>query len=467
MKTFSLLILSIIFCNAIFSQDYIANQWYFGENCGVDFSTTPPTSLSGGQITGLEGCATIGDSQGNLLFYSDGMNVYNANHDVMENGDNLTGHWSSAQSALILPVLFDRNSKLYYLFTLDDGGAEHLADGWRYSIIDMSENGGLGAVTEDKNILIEEMMTERQVAVPHSNQQDIWLIGHRWESNEFVAYLISSQGISETPVVSAVGSVHEGGWSANPDYNGWVNAAGFIKASLQWDKLAVSQHDAVIELFDFDNSTGIVSNPRTSVTFDRAFGIEFSPDGTKLYATYDIYANAKLIQFDLSQEEPMSSYTTIQTSYSRLDALQLGPNGKIYVAKEGDYYLGEISNPNGSGEDCDYISEGIYLGGNQCSYGLPYTYYYPGYPGFDNEQSTPMEIIPLSSVYPNPVKDNLTITLEGKFSLEVYNINCQFIDRIENLEDSFNLNVSDYSPATYLIKVNLDNKQVIKKFIKL
>ncbi len=179
-----------------FAQNRIYNLWYFGEYAGIDFSNGDPTAIQGGQITGLEGCATICDNDGTLLFYTDGQKVYNANHEIMENGDNLMGHWSSAQSALILPKLEPqpRNTgKQYYIFTTDDSAEQHLSNGWRYSIVDMSLDGGLGAITNDKNILLAEMVTERQVAIPHSNNQDIWLVGHKWNSNEFIAYLITDE----------------------------------------------------------------------------------------------------------------------------------------------------------------------------------------------------------------------------------------------------------------------------------
>jgi len=87
-----------------------ADNWYFGYNAGIKFPrdasgnvTGPPTALTDGALRTAEGCATISDRHGNLLFYTDGMKVYNRNHQEMPNGNGLTGHNSSAQSGVIIP----------------------------------------------------------------------------------------------------------------------------------------------------------------------------------------------------------------------------------------------------------------------------------------------------------------------------------------------------------------------------
>jgi len=51
-----------------------ANHWYFGENAGLDFSSGNPVAITG-QLVTIEGCASIADASGNLLFYTDGTTV--------------------------------------------------------------------------------------------------------------------------------------------------------------------------------------------------------------------------------------------------------------------------------------------------------------------------------------------------------------------------------------------------------
>ncbi|MBF4986184.1 hypothetical protein FNJ87_18310, partial [Nonlabens mediterrranea] len=126
-----------------------ASNWYFGENAGLTFNGGFPTALINGNLNTAEGCAAISDSQGNLRFYTDGRSVYNRDHLVMPNGSQLQGNSSSTQSGLIVP--HPGNTNLYYIFTLQSLAAP---GGLRYSVVDMSLDTGLGAVTTDKNILL-------------------------------------------------------------------------------------------------------------------------------------------------------------------------------------------------------------------------------------------------------------------------------------------------------------------------
>lgn len=93
-----------------------ANTWYFGGQAGMKFDgQNPPVALTDGKMSTLEGCSTISDKDGNLLFYTNGVFVWNSQHDTMINGDSLWGHFSSAQSALIVPK--PGSNTIYYIFT--------------------------------------------------------------------------------------------------------------------------------------------------------------------------------------------------------------------------------------------------------------------------------------------------------------------------------------------------------------
>jgi hypothetical protein len=85
------------------SQQKEANIWYFGTKAGISFRTSPPTALTNGQMTTTEGCATISTFAGRVLFYTDGINVWDSTHSIMPNGSGLKGHSSSTQSAIIVP----------------------------------------------------------------------------------------------------------------------------------------------------------------------------------------------------------------------------------------------------------------------------------------------------------------------------------------------------------------------------
>ena len=112
LKTIALI--TILACTLISYAQKQANIWYFGSNAGLDFNNGNPTALTDGSMFTQEGCASIADENGNLLFYTDGLKAWNKNHQSMPNGTGLLGNYSSTQSAIIVPK--PNSNKIYYIF---------------------------------------------------------------------------------------------------------------------------------------------------------------------------------------------------------------------------------------------------------------------------------------------------------------------------------------------------------------
>ena len=87
------------FGNSVFAQkeNYV---WAMGEGAGLDFNSGTVVPISTG-ILAEEGCSSICDPSGNLLFYTNGREVWNRNHNQMPNGDSLAGSPFSCQSDLL------------------------------------------------------------------------------------------------------------------------------------------------------------------------------------------------------------------------------------------------------------------------------------------------------------------------------------------------------------------------------
>ncbi|MGZ4055048.1 MAG: PKD domain-containing protein [Bacteroidia bacterium] len=340
--------------------------WYFGDHAGLDFNSGSPVPLLGSSLFTNEGCSSIADNSGNLLFYTDGITVWNKVHAMMPNGFGLMGNPSTTQSSMITPM--PGSTTKYYLFTIDQlGGA------MRYSIVDMTLAGGLGDVTATKNVLLHPAVSEKQCAIQKCDG-NIWIISHESTSNMFYVDLVTPSGISPS-ITSSVGTSHAGGGGG-----GTFNTVGQLKISQQGNKLALAIRDvAVFEVFDFDINTGVVSNP-VSINpgaYPVAYGVEFSPDGSKLYG--GVITGSTVYQFNLLAGSPAAisaSATAVGITGNFTNSLQLGTDGKIYVAKSisqtvGLGYLDVINNPNASGAACSYVSAGVTLGGNFSLLGLP------------------------------------------------------------------------------------------------
>jgi hypothetical protein len=210
MKIKHLLILSVLFCTLTSNAQRQAANWYFGNNAGINFDdSNNVTALTDGALFTEEGCTSISDDEGNLLFYTNGENVYNRNHQVMPNGFNLNGNQSSTQSAIIIPK--PQNSDIYYIFTVDTEFNGDPDEGFQWSEIDMSLDGGLGDITNLKNQILLNNSSEKLSAVLKDCQSEsIWVVTFADENgfgnnfNTVYAYEVTATGVNTNPVISTL-----------------------------------------------------------------------------------------------------------------------------------------------------------------------------------------------------------------------------------------------------------------------
>ena len=403
-----LLIISTIFLLLTAIKSYgqhEADYWPFGYWAGLNYYSGTATGDTS-KFIGYEGGTAISDGC-SILFYTDGDTVYDRNHNPMPNGFGLAGKCtnyvvpSGTQSALA--VSQPGSDSLFYIFTTDCV-EDTLKDGLRYSIVDMSLNGGLGNVTI-KNQLLLYPSTEKVVATRHANGCDIWVLGHEYGTNAFYAFLLTNIGISAT-IVSNSGQVH--GYDNQCKYLPCFNcpgipyideqiARGYMKFSMDGSRLILlatpDDFDTLTcdpvyglypELFTFDNSTGVVAQDVLLADTDSIlyYGASFSPDNSKLYLScgwFGYFGNglSYLHQFHLNAGNStaiLNSRTLINdtTSWYHPGAMQLAYDGKIYFANDNWDYVGAINNPNAAGLACNYNDSAVGLPNYYtCGIGLP------------------------------------------------------------------------------------------------
>ena len=345
------------------------DNWYFGLENAVSFASGTPEYRQGSQIRNLEGCASISDSEGNLLFYTAGDTVYNQRHQPMPNGKDLMGDYSATQSAIIVP--FPSHVGKYFIFTVD-ACQNFLSAGFRYSVVNMALNNGLGDVSV-KNILITDLVAEKITAVLHQNQHDYWMVVHKYNSSEFWTYLLTEEGLSSEPVISQVGSWHGLDIPEDDDACALFGAArGYMKASPNGKKIAVALNRLYsAEVFDFDALTGVISNPILFSGYEGLYGLEFSPDSKKLYFSSTETGNIYQCNLELPDNESIiNSMEIVAHEDATGGALQLASDGKIYIAYLLRYGLAAISNPNTVAENIYYVQNAVPLN-NYMYLGLP------------------------------------------------------------------------------------------------
>jgi hypothetical protein len=361
--------------------------WCFGDSAMVDFSDTSNITLGTSVLKTRGSCVSISDTTGNLQFYAytrAGINgnttiLRNSTDSIVLNGTSIVGEgWY--RELVLFP--FPGNDTLFILFSIGVTGSSQA--GFYYSIVDMNANGGLGEVIQ-KNVQLQTFQNvDCLSAIKHGNGRDWWVFSRRWDNtnNEWSIYKVNDSGVS-SPIITNVGSSQSTGF-------------GNISFNKHGTRMSYINTRGLIELYDFDRCTGIISNPvaisqeNTSPPYPNYWSAEFSPSGKFLYVvripavTND---SSKLFQFDLTSPNIAASKQTLWTTPFMITMGQLkrAPDNKIYLTT--NYYqlypyldtqysyinmnLSVINSPDSLGLSCDLDTFGLYLGGKRSYVGLP------------------------------------------------------------------------------------------------
>lgn len=387
---------------------------------------------------------SICDTNGNLLFYTNGIIIENKNYDTLLNSENFNAGWatdenqydglSACQAVLIIPD--PKPSSRYFLFHIT--GEEFVANNQyevqplhlSYTIIDMNLDNGLGGVVDEfKNVhLIEDTLTWGGLtAVRHANGIDWWIIAHRYYSEKYYKFLLTENGI-EGPIIQHIGSEIK--------YDVDVQAT----FSPDGSKFCFSNHGGWFDYMEFNRCTGEFSNSLTVVIPDSLaiYGNSFSPNGRYLYISsfYNLY------QYDTWNPEMATNLIHIATwdtfKFFSIPVLffmhQLAPDNRIYVSPfNGVPYIGIIDSPDSLGVACNFLQHSLKLPDHEYTNNIPS---FPNYdlgplPGGDTCNSVytiqlnVQSELPFYKVAPNPVSDWLNIVYSSPKDamFELYDIN--------------------------------------------
>ena len=404
--------LLLLLAGCFYAQAQRANGWLFGGGAGLTWNTKQSLAVTGintgnATLTGLptpldpgttlpiktsEGCFVVSDESGNLMFYSDGITIWDRNHEPMPNANgDLTGHSSSAHSGIVMPVVGD--DKKYYVFTL---GADENKIGLllghvsvslpelAYSVVDMNLNGGKGDVVEGKkNIPIRKStylpnanpvdintICEQVSVVKHANGKDFWLAAISTESSGAYANFDDLSPLTPECTSSLhIWLVDKDGVtlkSTTPIMKKYTYSKNLPRGQFKFDLTgkyfawATRPYDRVY-LGEFNTSTGQVSKVRY-ITVKKAeasfeanpYGVEFSKSGKNLF--YDTHkfttavkvdelmnmtpdATGKVTPITIKELDKTLKGGGMEADYNGYAALQMGPDGRIYApAHHNDEY---------------------------------------------------------------------------------------------------------------------------------
>ena len=379
------LVVLFTLCTAWGQKTY--NVWAFGYKSGLNFNTSPASFAKSKSFidhappnSPPSFYTSVCDKEGNLKFYTNGMDVWNRDHFLMPKY-RAWWPWSGRLVPLLSPYPDPANDSLYYLFGISNG---RNANKLQYITIKMHNAGDLeeviyprptdqvsyyNSVVEDASLLL--------AGTVHCNQKDTWIVTHT--PGALNSVLVSKDGVSTTPVRSPVPA------DVLPLQKIDAQLSN-LKFAANGERLAFPLiYERKIVVFDFDNQSGKFFNPvQISLPDNYTLeDIELSPDAGKLYvgAWYhemiDGQAGAeihKILQYDLNAgnatQIAQSVYPTngfgdrvscFRTCYMMKRTLQLGPDGKIYASMRytggepiADLKISMIDAPNKLRDDVNY-----------------------------------------------------------------------------------------------------------------
>jgi PKD repeat protein len=359
------ILLAVVFFILMFGDGYAqreAENWCFGDPAtGWSFKTNPPSSFqTASPLNAFGRYACISDKYGKLKAYFDGYKIYNANNTLLINGNFFPYNTASDFTPVIfVPSYIDTN--ILYLFYRNDFPKRRYC----YAIIDLNTNKRKGEVLNQKVPFSGKISTSYKngfrlaglSATRHADNKSFWIVtGEKDSTGHFIAtYKLGMNGLNNNPVKN---------YFQIKNFN-FIYALKFspdkktlLVVTMDTINSSLQQNMCNLILFNFDNSNGYLSK---IVDFDLSDigGIEFSPDGNKLYLTCQFGPQTKyqLYQLDLSIRESGSITSSLNLIYSPqivdFGDLQLAPNNKIYISGSNNFNLHLISEPNKLGINCD------------------------------------------------------------------------------------------------------------------
>ena len=496
MKYLLVLILTII-SNQNFGQknDYI---WFISLSdtlaAEIDFNEGLPVVTHKPSIFDISSTnASFSDDLGNLLFYTNGLQINNQLNGLVENGDSINagfianqitqGGYNVISGAFFLPYPEDSTKCiLFHMFSEKLPTSTYFLEKLLYTIIDRSANNGLGKVIE-KNVPLligdETSNFNHASTVRHANGRDWWILVPNLLEPKYYRFLLSPYGIlgpevqeigfpigQPVPFVSALHGLNlfSQDGSKYADYE-TMKGEGF-------------------QVFDFDRCTGLLGNP-VKIGYEPGFensnfgGIAFSPSGRFVYMTYNLNNKLRLVQYDLEAPDIVASKVLLSECPGPVSPYEctfvipvLAPDNKIYVVAKIDtvaYHI--IHQPDSMGMACDFEYGGFEIGRHPFSYPP----YFPNYRLYDVPGSTcdtlgidaPVGTVAVEEegekaeldIYPNPSggEVNIRYGLSGKDGqVEVFNLQGQRVRSVVLSKTENALQVHDLQPGIYFVSLLVD-----------
>jgi hypothetical protein len=409
--------------NAIMTLDPAGDRpsqrwWYFGTRVVMDFGTSgsdmPTFSYNAGSSSpapdAAEGTTVVSDQNGNLVFWTNGLQIWDKTGAIMQNSTGMTGAASATQAVASFPM---NTARTKYGIVSNSGQGETGYGELYFSIVDMTLNGGNGAVTT-KNVKLGTgtgYSGEGLNAMPKGDGSGYYVYAFNAVMGKISYFLIKNDGTIQTftpitmnpaPLICYQGTGGFAGYGSvnfTKDYQRMILMQGSWKCDGTNGGGANDSGRAY--LYEVDTSTGGLTLTASWITSGwtgtvvgthGGYTADFSPQEKYVYVGQIYPGNA--IRYDISSNDSTTiknsqwviGFDTLQTDanqiYQNGAHIRQGPDGRMWIANRTfKYYsltpckMGYISAPDSpinSKASIGFSPDAITLPAGSCSqWGLP------------------------------------------------------------------------------------------------
>lgn len=439
------LLLACFCCFLICGYCQPGSNWLLGYQDSTDqYTTTARARITFGggnfvivpevrKMNFMDTQGTISDSLGNLIMSSNGIWIADATGDTMQNGFGLNPGMFTSDYSNGLPIAngniflpYPGNAMRYVLFHMTgDYNLMGRASSLYYSVVDMTQNGGLGAVIQKNSLAFQDTLSWGIGACRHANGRDWWIVVLKDSSDLIFKVLFTPSGVFNV-TAQAVGSpINYFGNTTQPTFS--PDGSKFAYCS----SYGPTPWYADVRVFSFDRCSGDFTNYNAIPINDShpAFGLAFSPNSKYLYATstyHIVQINTDTTDMSASLDSVASNdgfYSPVPPFLANFWLMYLASDGKIYLTAGNSVVdLHCIHDPNLEGTGCNVGQHAIHL---PCyhSRSVPnHTNYFLSSVSGSLCDSLFLQIPSLEStrvmVFPNPASNHLNIRFSQPLNLE-------------------------------------------------
>ncbi len=335
--------------SGIISPFSLSPAWYFGRGAvytfpSGSFPAVPPgptiSSVSTNTSASVESSTSVSFRDGAVALYTNTMQAYNrgqtAQGTFIRNFASETPVTTCGGSATAGGVAFpdpanNATNDAFYLIIANDltGGAcaNHGINRYRFTGTGTTVAYNAGALNMAGSDSSSEALTAGT-----DGAGGYWVVSHDQRSNNnFYVWHYTASGMSApvryTPATSAPVGI--------------TNSGGFLRFSPCMDKIAFAGFGGAISVYSFNKTTGVIGPEIAYKSPAGKYGLEFSPDGTKIYHS----GQGTQVQWFLISNPATTGTVAGSNSWT----MQMGPDAQIYTSGVGNsdiQAVGMISDPN-------------------------------------------------------------------------------------------------------------------------